>query len=72
VVEHRCRHRTEQQDVGLIEDRFVRVAVDASVGGDPLAADALCLDPCLELPRQRRAEDRRREDRRRIAQEAVS
>ncbi len=69
VVQHRCRHGSEEEDVGLGEDRLVSVAVDAPVGGDPLAADALGLDARRELSRQWRPEDRRGEDRRWLAQE---
>jgi hypothetical protein len=50
VLEHRCGHRAEQQDVGLVEDRFVGVAVDPPIGRDPLAANALGLDARDELP----------------------
>jgi hypothetical protein len=60
VVEHRGGHRAEQQDLGRLEDRLVGVAVDAAVGCDPGAADAVDgLDPPDQLARQRRAEDRR-------------
>ena len=34
VVEHGCRHGTEQKDVRLLEDAFVGIAVDAAVGTD--------------------------------------
>jgi hypothetical protein len=50
VLEHRRGDRAEEQDVGLIEDRFVGVAVDPSVCRDPLAADALGRDARDELP----------------------
>ena len=69
VVQDRCRDRAEEEDVGLGEDRLVGVAVDAPVGGEPLATDALGLDTRDELSRQGRAEDRRGEDRRWLAQE---
>jgi hypothetical protein len=50
VFQDRNRDRAEEEDVGIGEDRLIGLALDSPVGGEPLAADALGLDPRDELP----------------------
>jgi hypothetical protein len=63
VIEDRCRHRAEQEHLGLVEGGLVGVAMDAAVCRDPGAAHAIDrLDSRRELARQRRTENRGGQD----------